>query len=189
MADESQKPAATQLAFPPPPDFFKLYRENADGTAERPLPPEPPEPVQGEYEMFGELHTTAGGMPPLEVEPLYRTRPDGTIDFREQLSLLNKELLFNFVRLLDCLVDRPSQFARQVEQIGRILRNMRHLLNLLRVQQAHATLHHTLSVEIADRTEALAELRQQSKDATELMQQVHDALQQHLQPVIALEPP
>ncbi len=56
-------------------------------------------------------------------------------DFREQLGLLNKELLFNFVRLLDCLVDRPSQYARQIEQIGQILRNMRHLLNLLRVQQ------------------------------------------------------
>lgn len=62
MADQPQKPAATQLAFPPPPEFYKLYREDADGTAERPFPPEPPEPVQGEYEMFGELHTvsTAG---------------------------------------------------------------------------------------------------------------------------------
>ena len=56
-------------------------------------------------------------------------------DFREQLRLLNKELLFNFLRLLDYLVDQPSQYARQVEQIGQILRNMRHLLNLLRVQQ------------------------------------------------------
>ena len=52
--------------------------------------------------------------------------------------MLNKELLFNFVRLLDCLVDRPSQYARQIEQIGQILRNMRHLLNLLRVQQVQS---------------------------------------------------
>ncbi len=52
-----QRSAATQQAFPPPPAFFKLYREDADGSAEHPLPPKPPEPVQGEYEMFGELHT------------------------------------------------------------------------------------------------------------------------------------
>lgn len=48
-----------QLAFPLPPEFFKLYRDDADGTAERPLPPEPPEPVQGEYDMFGERHTVS----------------------------------------------------------------------------------------------------------------------------------
>ncbi|KAK9864550.1 hypothetical protein WJX84_006703 [Apatococcus fuscideae] len=187
--EEQTRSAATQLAFPSPPAFFRLYREDADGAAQRPLPPDPPEPIQGEYEMFGELHTTAGGMPPLEVAPLYEFRPDGTIDFREQLRLLNKELLFNFLRLLDYLVDQPSQYARQVEQIGQILRNMRHLLNLLRVQQAHATLHETLAVEMTDRQQALSDLRQQSKEAEELMQQVHDTLQQHLKASAAASHP
>ena len=57
--EEQTRSAATQLAFPSPPAFFRLYREDADGAAQRPLPPDPPEPIQGEYEMFGELHTVS----------------------------------------------------------------------------------------------------------------------------------
>jgi len=43
--------------YPPPPPFYKLFRGDADGSAERPLPPVPPAPVEGEFQMFGELHT------------------------------------------------------------------------------------------------------------------------------------
>ena len=43
--------------YPPPPAFFRLYREDAEGSAERPLPPAPPAPVEGEFQMFGEMHT------------------------------------------------------------------------------------------------------------------------------------
>ncbi len=52
-----QAGAAQQSLYPPPPDFYRLYREDADGTAERPLPPGPPAPVVGDYQMFGEMHT------------------------------------------------------------------------------------------------------------------------------------
>ena len=48
---------ANVQTYPPPPAFFRLYREDADGSAERPLPPAPPVPVEGEFQMFGELHT------------------------------------------------------------------------------------------------------------------------------------
>jgi hypothetical protein len=36
---------------------------------------------------------------------------------------------------VDVLADRPSQYARKVEDIGLILKNMHHLLNLLRPHQ------------------------------------------------------
>ena len=48
---------ANMQTYPPPPAFFRLYREDADGSAERPLPPAPPAPVEGEFQMFGEMHT------------------------------------------------------------------------------------------------------------------------------------
>jgi len=34
-----------------------LRRPDADGSAERPLPPDPPPPTDGTYQMFGELHS------------------------------------------------------------------------------------------------------------------------------------
>lgn len=46
-----------QSFYPPVPPFYRLFRPDADGTAERRLPPAPPPPVEGTYQMFGELHT------------------------------------------------------------------------------------------------------------------------------------
>ena len=58
MADSTGQAAAGQQSlYPPPPDLYRLYRDDANGTAERPLPPGPPTPVAGDYKMFGEMHT------------------------------------------------------------------------------------------------------------------------------------
>ena len=58
MAEGTEQASAGQQAlYPSPPAFYQVYRPDADGTAERPLPPEPPGPVQHEYQLFGELHT------------------------------------------------------------------------------------------------------------------------------------
>ena len=46
-----------QSIYPPIPPFYRLYRPDADGTEERPLPPLPPPPVAGDYQMFGAMHT------------------------------------------------------------------------------------------------------------------------------------
>lgn len=56
MAEAGQS-SAQQALYPPPPVFYRLYRQDADGTAERPLPPEPPAPAQTDYQLFGEMHT------------------------------------------------------------------------------------------------------------------------------------
>ena len=42
-----------QQLYPPPPPFYRLYRADADGSAERPLPPLPPPPPVGTYQQFG----------------------------------------------------------------------------------------------------------------------------------------
>lgn len=46
-----------QQLFPPPPEFYKLYDEEADGSEDHPLPPLPPKLPTKEYTMFGEIHT------------------------------------------------------------------------------------------------------------------------------------
>ncbi len=56
-------------------------------------------------------------------------------DFRGQLLRLNRELLFIFVELLGTLADAPSGYARGVEALGLVVRNMHYLLNALRAQQ------------------------------------------------------
>ena len=45
-------------AFPPPPPYYKDFAPHEDSGDERMLPAPPP-PVQGEYQLFGELHTVS----------------------------------------------------------------------------------------------------------------------------------
>ncbi|CAL8471160.1 g10702 [Coccomyxa elongata] len=163
-----------QQAFPPPPPFYKLYGAVSGGS---PIPPPPPPPVEGEYQLFGELYTTEDGIPPLSVRQLFRVDPYGRLDFKGELRCLNRELLFTFLDLLDCLVQRPSAYARAVENVGLIARNMSYLLNALRSEQARATLEHTLKVEIADREEAIRELREGADAARALLRRVADGIQ------------
>lgn len=154
-------PAAAEQrqAFPPPPSFYRLYR--VDVSAERPLPPKPPAPLQGEFTQFGEIHTTETGIPPLRVRQLYETRGDGTVDFQGQLSALLRELRVAFLELLTVLIDAPSTYARQVESVGLILRNMQYLLNLLRPVQARAALESALRQRIQRQKQGLRALRSQ----------------------------
>ena len=63
MAEAKGQPSAGQQAlYPPPPAFYQLYRQDAEGTAERPLPPEPPAPARNDYQLFGEMHTVSTTM-------------------------------------------------------------------------------------------------------------------------------
>lgn len=55
--------------------------------------------------------------------------------FKEELSALNRELLLQYLDLVDMLVSQPSMTARAVEAISTIVRNMHFLLNTLRCHQ------------------------------------------------------
>ena len=98
--EHSNASAGQQALYPSPPAFYKLYREDADGTAERPLPPAPPAAVTGDFQMFGEINTVRyaslaaerrkgcfnehtvpqiePGNPPLQGVPLFATTPAGS---------------------------------------------------------------------------------------------------------------
>lgn len=56
-------------------------------------------------------------------------------DFKKELRALNRELQLHILELADVLVERPSQYARRVEEISLIFKNLHHLLNSLRPHQ------------------------------------------------------
>eukprot|EP00246_Nothoceros_aenigmaticus_P000774 TRINITY_DN11001_c0_g1_i1.p1 TRINITY_DN11001_c0_g1~~TRINITY_DN11001_c0_g1_i1.p1 ORF type:complete len:111 (-),score=22.66 TRINITY_DN11001_c0_g1_i1:274-606(-) len=95
---------------------------------------------------------------------------DGAADYKQELKQLNRELVLNMLELADVLVDRPSQYARRVEDMGLILRNMHHLLNSLRPHQARATLIHILELQIQRRKQAVEDIRRRRQEARLLLQ-------------------
>lgn len=109
--------------------------------------------------MFGRMESADTGVPPLAVKQLLNVRADGTVAFKKELSALNRELLLQYLDLVDMLVSQPSMYARAVEAISTILRNMHFLLNTLRCHQSRATLEYALQAEAADRKQATADLR------------------------------
>ncbi|CAL5228168.1 g11249 [Coccomyxa viridis] len=166
-----------QQAFPPPPPYYQDFAAFADASQDSSLP-EPPPPIKGEYQLFGELHTTEDGIPPLTVRPLFSVDAPGSVDFRTELRKLNKELLFCFLDLINTLVERPSAYARSVENVGLVARNMHYLLNALRGHQARATLEETLRQEISDGKQAVEDLRSAAQRAQQLLER-SEAVAQH----------
>lgn len=137
--------------YPPPPDFYKLYGQDAE-------PPHPPPPVKGSYTAFGAEHVTDFVEPPFEQSLMYRRDGPG-VDLREELISLNKELLERFIALTHDVIATPSSYERRVEEITLLLNNMHHLLNAIRPSQAYATLEHLLSEQLRQKKERLAALR------------------------------
>ena len=56
-------------------------------------------------------------------------------DIKQELLHMNKELLFSFQELLSVLIDQPSSSSKRIADIGALLRQMHHLLNMLRPHQ------------------------------------------------------
>ncbi|BBH02585.1 Mediator complex, subunit Med7 [Prunus dulcis] len=72
-------------------------------------------------------------LPSLEDQGVHQLYPKGpNIDFKKELRSLNRELQLHILELADILVERPSQYARRVEDISLIFKNLHHLLNSLR---------------------------------------------------------
>lgn len=191
--EHSNASAGQQALYPSPPAFYKLYREDADGTAERPFPPAPPAAVTGDFQMFGEIHTVryaSGAAERRKVastnirfrrlilaillckachcSPLHQPAAhvragqhfyDSCIDWlliaegylccisavesfgcicadiKQELLKMNEELLFSFHELLSILISQPSRWPQQIADISTLLRQMHHLLNMLRPHQ------------------------------------------------------
>ncbi|KAG5552264.1 hypothetical protein RHGRI_010370 [Rhododendron griersonianum] len=140
---------AATATYPPPPPYYKLYKDYIQNPNSA---PEPPPPIEGTY--------TDDVLPSLEeqgVRQLYPTGPN--IDFKNELRSLNRELQLHILELADVLVERPSQYARRVEDISLIFKNLHHLLNSLRPHQGRATLIHLLESQIQRRKQAVEDIK------------------------------
>lgn len=171
MAEQSQQPAAVdgglQQLYPPPPPYFKLAEQGLIS---------PPPVIEGEYPQFGELYTTEDGLPALQVRRLYKIDDDGSINIKEQLLALHRELTVNLLELLQVLVDRPSGYARQVENVGLVLRNMMFLANQLRPAQARATVLQSLKETLEGKKRAIKNLQKATQGADEAVNKAIETL-------------
>lgn len=155
--------------YPPPPPYYRLYKEYSKDPNSAPAPPPP---IQGPYVLYGANYTTDDVLPGLEEQGVRQLYPKGpNIDFRKELRSLNRELQLHLLELADVLVERPSQYARRVEEISLIFKNLHHLLNSLRPHQARATLIHILELQIQRRKQAVEDIKRRREEAQKLLKE------------------
>mmetsp|Transcript_25166 Transcript_25166/g.63862 ORF Transcript_25166/g.63862 Transcript_25166/m.63862 type:complete len:180 (+) Transcript_25166:157-696(+) len=157
MATENQEQEAVVSTFPMPPAFYRLYGETSTG----PLPPDPPPPIAGAFQVFNQPFNTEEPLVSTSANSMIQTQPDGSIDIKGQMLSLNQEVLFLFMELLRALVDSPAEHASALSRVTLTLNAMQHLTNLLRPRQAWATLEHALKCEVQDKQEALDKVKAQ----------------------------
>nr|GMC86158.1 mediator of RNA polymerase II transcription subunit 7A-like [Ipomoea batatas] len=97
--------------------------------------------------------------------------------FKKELRSLNRELQLHILELADILVERPSQYARRVEEISLIFKNLHHLLNSLRPHQARATLIHILERQIQRRKQAVEDIKRRREEAQKLLKEALGTLE------------
>ncbi|KAG2377901.1 hypothetical protein C9374_008986 [Naegleria lovaniensis] len=110
--------------FPPPPTFYKLYHPSKSEY----IAPEPPKPLKkGQtYQSFGETLTAIPDFNPIPpgyevVKKLYDTdRSIESIDHVAELKKLNRSLLYNFLELLDLLVEHPTLQVNETEELSTV---------------------------------------------------------------------
>ena len=88
-----------------------------------------------------------------------KNNSEGEIKHAEELRKLNQVFLKHFIDLVDQLIDRPAEYARKVEDMGNLVRNMHWLLNDLRRYQGRITLASMLRTQNERRRQALAHLK------------------------------
>ncbi|XP_038877246.1 mediator of RNA polymerase II transcription subunit 7-like [Benincasa hispida] len=119
------------------------------------------------------------GLPPKQTH-LANTIICGSFsDFKKELRALNRELQLHILELADILVERPSQYARRVEEISLIFKNLHHLLNSLRPHQARATLIHILELQIERRRQAVEDIKRRREEAQRLLMESLETLDGH----------
>ncbi|XP_010909698.2 mediator of RNA polymerase II transcription subunit 7a [Elaeis guineensis] len=169
---------ATSSSYPPPPPYYRLYKDYLEDPKSA---PEPPPPIHdATYPLFGATYTTDVVLPSLEDQGVRQLYPKGpNIDFKKELQSLNRELQLHILELADVLVERPSQYARRVEDISLIFKNLHHLLNSLRPHQARATLIHILECQIQRRKQAIEDIKRRREEAQRLLKESLQTLDGH----------
>ncbi|KAL3639089.1 Mediator of RNA polymerase II transcription subunit 7a [Castilleja foliolosa] len=154
--------------YPPPPPYYKLYKEYSQDPDSAPAPPPP---IQGPYVLYGANYTTDDVLRGLEEQGVRQLYPQGpNIDFKKELRSLNRELQLHLLELADVLVERPSQYARRVEEISLIFKNLHHLLNSLRPHQGNTYPYpRSLELQIQRRKQAVEDIKRRREEAQRLL--------------------
>ena len=164
-----------QQLFPPPPPWYSschadelVQVEHAPSGYREP----PPVPSAGEgvssYQQFGEIFSLEDGMPGLQVSQEFeRSEKDGSICVKEQLLLLHRALVGGIDEMLETVMKDSTSYARKVEYVGLLFRNMQYLINMLRPEQARETLRDVLRHAIDEKRRILQRLKTEEKSAVE----------------------
>ncbi|RKP08580.1 mediator complex, subunit Med7, partial [Thamnocephalis sphaerospora] len=147
-------------AFPPPPPFYKDFTSErlaayrawcadtlAQANEESAIPAEfaqlqpPPPPTAGTYLMFGEQWPVIDEAPSLKDAGILQLYTEKASAGRaDELKRLNRSLVFNFLELVDTLINAPEQYPAKIDHFRLILNNMYALINEYRPLQARETL-------------------------------------------------
>ena len=174
---------SSKSPFPPPPEFYKLYRQSGGkkDETETKTPPLPPLlPERGEtYETFGATHADPSKLlapelliddPDFPFQKLYTIVPQNTdnnkkkiINAKGEIQKLNREILERFAALANDLQNAPSRANERIEEIALLYNNLHHLLNTIRPLQARETIAFILKQQIEEKKQALKELQESLK--------------------------
>lgn len=101
-------------------------------------------------------------MPGLQVSQEFeRSEKDGSICVKEQLVLLHRALVGGIDGMLETVMKDSTLYARKVEYVGLLFRNMQYLVNMLRPEQARETLGDVLRQGIEEKRRIIATLQRE----------------------------
>lgn len=146
-------------SWPPPPPFFKLFAEESEF-----IPPAPPRPIEGQYEMFGASYSTKFVSPSLEESGVQRLT---TSDGADAVSDLRKQMRTALCLYVD-LVLGMSQGEPQDERLAvleKVFLNMHFIVNSHRPQQAMDAFLAMMKQGVAERKRMSKEIDDACKEA------------------------
>ncbi|KAK9152475.1 hypothetical protein Syun_010784 [Stephania yunnanensis] len=192
---------STTASYPPPPPYYRLYKGYLQNPKSAPEPPPPINGTYQLYGATYTTDDVLPSLEDQGVRQLYpkghnvdckaSRRCLGVflaksiifnkkyaniltfivLDYKKELRSLNRELQLHILELADVLVERPSQYARRVEDISLIFKNLHHLLNSLRPHQARATLIHILELQLQRRKQAVEDIKRRREEAQRLLKE------------------
>jgi len=156
-----------QLSFPLPPTFY--YKHYTDEKVKKGTAPPPPQPVTGEYTLFGHVFKTDDEIiQPLESQGIKRLySKDENFDHIVEMKKLNHSILVNYMELLDVMIEAPASPERlkKIEEIKILFINLHHLINEFRPHQARETLRIMLHRQKQTRLETAERLKKNIEKA------------------------
>jgi len=112
----------------------------------------------------------------MPTEKMYKSGPNGLIDYKSELRRLTREMFFVYVEFLRVSSADPSRHAATLSTFNRIFANVQHLLNCLRPHQARASLEYALAQQVEAMRSASETLNTKIVEADKCLERLADQL-------------